>query len=359
LHLIPLNNNESISVSLSGALENGELFSFNLKTAMDERWGIFGLDDCLGSNFDTYLYFKDNELPNFFPQILIELPLFIRQILEICDVLHKYGVAHRDFKPENFLARLIEGKNRFEIKIADLGFASSFSDPVEILQYNCGTREFAAPEVHLEKDTINKWESTSLSDCFSIGKMLKQIIDEFFPIAGKKFIPIIEGLLQPNPKARLNFSQALSILDKIEQSSKLGLSKQQQSFCDNVFSIRVKQGSKDDLLGQLQEFLGKIIQAINGNDGQKYSKFFGFIQFQCEQYPKDLFYAIDINFISYKLNAMNHFIIPVSDIRKVLQDSSFKFVENFSTIETLSQILSSQYNVNPEHFQIYQFSTYQ
>ncbi|KAG5874995.1 hypothetical protein JTB14_016309 [Gonioctena quinquepunctata] len=69
--------------------------------------------------------------------------IFIRQICEGVDFIHKQSILHLDMKPENTLC-LTKTDNR--IKIIDFGLARKF-DPAKKLQVLFGTPEFVAPEV--------------------------------------------------------------------------------------------------------------------------------------------------------------------------------------------------------------------
>ncbi|KAL6042890.1 calcium calmodulin-dependent protein kinase type 1G, variant 2 [Balamuthia mandrillaris] len=61
----------------------------------------------------------------------------IFQVVSAVDYLHENGIAHRDLKPENLLAA---GDGADEIiKIADFGFAKSFSEDGEKLMTSCGS----------------------------------------------------------------------------------------------------------------------------------------------------------------------------------------------------------------------------
>lgn len=75
--------------------------------------------------------------------------VFMRQICEGIDFIHKERILHLDMKPENILCLTRTG-NR--IKIIDFGLARRF-DPGKKLQVLFGTPEFVAPEV-VNFDTI-------------------------------------------------------------------------------------------------------------------------------------------------------------------------------------------------------------
>ena len=72
---------------------------------------------------------------------------------------HSNGVYHRDIKPENLLF-----DHNFQLKIADFGLSAVRSDPLELLQTECGTRSYMAPEVLLHQEynggKVRKSEAT-------------------------------------------------------------------------------------------------------------------------------------------------------------------------------------------------------
>uniref|UniRef100_A0A1A9V4M4 Protein kinase domain-containing protein n=1 Tax=Glossina austeni TaxID=7395 RepID=A0A1A9V4M4_GLOAU len=69
--------------------------------------------------------------------------VFIRQLCEAMEYIHRHNILHLDLKPENILCLTEEG-NR--IKIIDFGLARKY-DPDKKLQILFGTPEFVAPEV--------------------------------------------------------------------------------------------------------------------------------------------------------------------------------------------------------------------
>lgn len=74
--------------------------------------------------------------------------LVIRQILEGLEYLHKYGVVHRDLKPDNIM--LSKSNSLSEIKIMDFGLSKIMS-PLEKAADGFGTLSFVAPEVLIRK----------------------------------------------------------------------------------------------------------------------------------------------------------------------------------------------------------------
>jgi len=88
---------------------------------------------------------------------------YFRIIIETLEYCHSQGVAHRDLKPENLL---FDGE--FNLKIADFGFATIFTDKESSnLSTYFGTELYMAPEMHMKKP----YNGPSV-DLFACGVML-------------------------------------------------------------------------------------------------------------------------------------------------------------------------------------------
>ncbi|CAH1128507.1 unnamed protein product [Ceutorhynchus assimilis] len=100
--------------------------------------------------------------------------IFMRQICEGVDFIHKQRILHLDMKPENILC-LTKTGNR--IKIIDFGLARKF-DPNKKLQVLFGTPEFVAPEV-VNFDAIGYG-----TDMWSIGVICYVLLSGLSPFMG-------------------------------------------------------------------------------------------------------------------------------------------------------------------------------
>ena len=69
--------------------------------------------------------------------------LYMMQICEGLNFMHKSNIVHLDMKPENILCL---SKDGHRIKIIDFGLARRF-EPNQTLKVLFGTPEFVAPEV--------------------------------------------------------------------------------------------------------------------------------------------------------------------------------------------------------------------
>ncbi|KAL4706696.1 hypothetical protein ACJJTC_014451 [Scirpophaga incertulas] len=101
--------------------------------------------------------------------------VFMRQICEGIDFVHRQNILHLDMKPENILC-LTKTGNR--IKIIDFGLAR-FYDPEKKLQVLFGTPEFVAPEV------VNFDQIGYGTDMWSVGVICYVLLSGLSPFMGE------------------------------------------------------------------------------------------------------------------------------------------------------------------------------
>ncbi|XP_004517523.1 death-associated protein kinase related [Ceratitis capitata] len=101
--------------------------------------------------------------------------VFIRQVCEAMEFIHRNNILHLDLKPENILCLTQEG-NR--IKVIDFGLARKY-DPNKRLQILFGTPEFVAPEV-VNFDCISY-----ATDMWSVGVICYVLISGLSPFMGE------------------------------------------------------------------------------------------------------------------------------------------------------------------------------
>lgn len=100
--------------------------------------------------------------------------IFMRQICEGVEYMHKKLIMHLDMKPENILCFTRTG-NR--IKLIDFGLARRY-DASKNLQVMFGTPDFASPEV-LSYDTV-----TPAADMWSVGVICYVLLSGLSPFMG-------------------------------------------------------------------------------------------------------------------------------------------------------------------------------
>ena len=83
------------------------------------------------------------------------------EILLGFQAIHNEDICHRDIKAENILI----SSDRYSIKICDLGFSA---DSTELQTGSCGTRNYKAPEVIMDR---NEYDGIK-ADIFSLGVLL-------------------------------------------------------------------------------------------------------------------------------------------------------------------------------------------
>ncbi|XP_055706464.1 uncharacterized protein LOC129803731 isoform X2 [Phlebotomus papatasi] len=101
--------------------------------------------------------------------------VFVRQLCEAMEFVHRKNILHLDLKPENIMCLTREG-NR--IKIIDFGLARKF-DPDKKLQVLFGTPEFVAPEV-VNFDSISYG-----TDMWSVGVICYVLLSGLSPFMGE------------------------------------------------------------------------------------------------------------------------------------------------------------------------------
>ena len=161
----------------------------------------------------------------------VKLELFC-YILEGVDEIHEQNIVHRDIKFDNILYK--KTSNGYKIKINDFDL-SCYSNDERSLNHRTGTFNHMAPEV-LGKE---KLQHPTKTDCWSLGIMLYMLCENdpaFIHGLGKlssnekqvnqvlagiktlsfknldpdhPLIPVIRGLLDPNPASRMNVKEAL------------------------------------------------------------------------------------------------------------------------------------------------------
>ena len=153
----------------------------------------------------------------------LQMKSIIRQIADVLNYIHEFGIIHRDIKLENIL---FENSDRVNIKVIDFGLGS-FIIPGKKHQGLCGTVGYTAPEMYSNNGY------TQAVDMWSLGVVAYALLVHKLPFNGynkdeiilatvqnepdytefDKFSPetkeFVSNLLQKNPDLRLTAAEAL------------------------------------------------------------------------------------------------------------------------------------------------------
>lgn len=121
------------------------------------------------------------------PLQLNDIKLYIAELSIAINELHNNNIIYRDMKPENVMI-----DKDGHVKLTDFGL-SCFTKPGEILKALCGTPEYVAPEVLLEKGYGRK------IDWWGIGLLTYELIYRTTPFSGNNKEYIYQSILKKDP----------------------------------------------------------------------------------------------------------------------------------------------------------------
>ncbi|CAD5123848.1 DgyrCDS12154 [Dimorphilus gyrociliatus] len=148
-----------------------------------------------------------------------EAKLYLKQIVSALSHMHKSGVIHRDLKLENLL---LDSKGK--IKIIDFGLSNIY-DQGQMLNTQCGSPAYVAPEVFIKKPygpSVDVWSLGIILYTFCVGSLPFSVypstdLKRLYSLIMKgPTIPdylssdccdLIRQLLDPNPSTRLTIDQ--------------------------------------------------------------------------------------------------------------------------------------------------------
>ena len=119
----------------------------------------------------------------------------MRQILEALVIIHESGMVHRDIKLDNVL--LSSAECHTSIKIADFGFAASWSESEPKLKQRCGTPLFISPE---QADLSSECEYDNKVDVWAAGVILFMLLSGYPPFWGRDLLDLLHSIAKKNPQ---------------------------------------------------------------------------------------------------------------------------------------------------------------
>jgi len=111
-----------------------------------------------------------------------------KSILKGVSFLHRKGVVHRDLKPENIL---LHKPDSTEVYIADFGLSTRMA-PGEVLTKQCGSLEYAAPELLSGKGYDTK------ADMWSVGVIIFTIVAGYQPFQARDDSRLLRSIITGN-----------------------------------------------------------------------------------------------------------------------------------------------------------------
>ncbi|KAM7099054.1 myosin light chain kinase family member 4 isoform 1-T1 [Molossus nigricans] len=158
-----------------------------------DHMNIIQLYDAFESKHDIVLVMEYVEGGELFDRIIddnynlteFDTILFIQQICEGIQYMHRMYILHLDLKPENILC---VNRDTKQIKIIDFGLARRYR-PREKLKVNFGTPEFLAPEV------VNYDFVSFPTDMWSVGVIAYMLLSGLSPFLGDSDAETLNNIL--------------------------------------------------------------------------------------------------------------------------------------------------------------------
>jgi cGMP-dependent protein kinase len=184
------------------------------RTYKDDRFLYLLMECCLGGELWTLMRNRRSFSEN-------EARFFVSCVSEAYNYMHSRGIIYRDLKPEN----LILDVNGYA-KLVDFGFAKRIGHSGEKTWTFCGTPEYVAPEV-----ILNKGHDFG-ADLWSLGILVYELINGSPPFNGNDHLTTYNLILRG--------------IDSIDFSKKIGRTAKSliKKLCRDLPAERLGYGSK-------------------------------------------------------------------------------------------------------------------
>jgi len=128
-----------------------------------------------------------------------EIVKIIYKCAKALDYAHRQGIIHRDIKPSNIL----ETKEK-NLKLADFSIAMiTNKDNPEIIQFT----GFLGSPLYMSPEQINEWEITPVSDIFSLGVVMYQMLTGHNPFRADDLTAICNNITNNKHKPLTTFRE--------------------------------------------------------------------------------------------------------------------------------------------------------
>jgi serine/threonine-protein kinase ULK2 len=171
------------------------------------------MEYCDGGTLENYINNKGGKLSEYYTQQIL------KELIKGLKYLKNNNIIHRDLKPDNLLIKYnyIDNKKIFTLKIADFGLSRFLSSENQLVQTQCGSRLYMAPEIYRGEPYSYK------ADLWSVGSILYRIIigkPLFSKLPPIQKFSIYSQLFNPNLINNNNISEnCLNLLTNLLQNN--------------------------------------------------------------------------------------------------------------------------------------------
>jgi serine/threonine protein kinase len=181
----------------------------------------FVMEYCEGITLEEYIS-KHSPLSN------LTIESILIQMLVTINYVHEQGLVHRDIKPSNFM---VLPNN--SMKLLDFGIAKNLNDIELGYTKTSISQQFGTPLYMSPEQVINTSETTPLTDIYSLGVVLWQMVTNNKPYDTEKLtLPEIQVAIMKKP-----LQLTTSIWDSIIQKATFKNNKDRFQSCDEIAKI--------------------------------------------------------------------------------------------------------------------------